>query len=94
MDEIAKLAKVDTRRSHVNHLACLSQLVINVALLEKDKPTIVENEFESFHVNEDGLALINKRFKSRIRKSALVRRFLHIFFPHPTEAPLDDDRDQ
>ncbi|PIL32979.1 hypothetical protein GSI_05097 [Ganoderma sinense ZZ0214-1] len=70
IDAIAKAAKVDTRRLPQHHLACLSQLVLNVALLEKDKPTIADNDFEDIGLNSQGqVVLHNKRFKTRVRAS-------------------------
>ena len=66
-------AKVDTRRLRPHELACLAQLVINVELVEATKPTAVDGEFVStLKAGKEGLALVNARFKSRVRKSDKV----------------------
>nr|VWO99306.1 GPI-anchored CFEM domain protein B [Ganoderma boninense] len=70
IDAIEKAAKVNTRHLPQHHLACLSQLVLNVALLEKDKPTISDNDFEKLGLDSQGQVILhNKRFKTRVRAS-------------------------
>ena len=66
-------AKVDTRRLRSHELACLAQLVLNVELVEATKPTAVDGEFVStLKAGKEGLALVNARFKSRVRRSDKV----------------------
>ncbi|KAI1784394.1 P-loop containing nucleoside triphosphate hydrolase protein [Ganoderma leucocontextum] len=78
IEAIAKAAKVDTRHLPQHQLACLARLVLNVELLEKDKPTFFEkdkptffeNDFEAVSVNSHGhVVLHNERFKTRVRAS-------------------------
>ena len=74
IDAIVKAAKVDTRYLPQHHLGCLAQLVLNVALLEKDKPTIADNDFENIGLDSQGQVILhNKRFKTRVRASRQVR---------------------
>ncbi|KAM5545183.1 hypothetical protein V8D89_001294 [Ganoderma adspersum] len=70
INAIMKAAKVDTRYLPQHHLGCLAQLVLNVALLEKDKPTVADNDFKDIAVNSRGeVVLHNERFKTRVRAS-------------------------
>ena len=83
IEAIAKAAKVDTRHLPQHQLACLAQLVLNVELLEKDKPTIADNDFEGIGVDSQGqVVLHNERFKTRVRKSKQVRvRYPRVLSP-------------
>ena len=66
-------AKVDTRKLRPHELACLAQLVLNVELVEASKPTAADGEVVTTSKSgKDGLALVNARFKSRVRKSSKV----------------------
>ena len=48
--------------------------MLNVELVEADKPTQVENDFDKIELGTDGhLVLRNARFKTRVRGSAQVR---------------------
>lgn len=74
VEAITKAAKVDTRHLPQHQLACLAQLVLNVELLEKDKPTVVDNDLEDIGVDPRGQVILhNKRFRTRVRKSRQVR---------------------
>ena len=65
---------MDTRNLQAHQLSCLSQLVLNIELVEADKPTVVENDFDKIDLTTDGkLVLRNSRFKTRVRVSAQVR---------------------
>lgn len=71
---------MDTRYLPQHHLGCLAQLVLNVALLEKDKPTVADNDFKNIAVNSRGeVVLHNERFKTRVRASRQVRRLDSVF---------------
>ncbi|RPD58061.1 P-loop containing nucleoside triphosphate hydrolase protein [Lentinus tigrinus ALCF2SS1-7] len=71
IDQIAKVVKVDTGAIPARDLACLSQLVLNVELLDADKPTFVDNEFDTIGMGSDGHAVLrNARYKTRVRASA------------------------
>ncbi|TBU26537.1 P-loop containing nucleoside triphosphate hydrolase protein, partial [Dichomitus squalens] len=67
---IQKAAKIDTRHLPQHQLSCLSQLILNIELLEADKPTGYENDFEDVGLDGEGqVVLQNARFKTRVRKS-------------------------
>ncbi|PIL32978.1 hypothetical protein GSI_05096 [Ganoderma sinense ZZ0214-1] len=68
--EIQREPKVDTRHLTGPQLACLSQLVLNVELLDAERPTRVENDFDAIKVTDKcSVTLRNARFKSKVRKS-------------------------
>ncbi|PIL32976.1 hypothetical protein GSI_05094 [Ganoderma sinense ZZ0214-1] len=51
-------------------LACLSQLVLNVELLDAERPTRMDNDFERVEVDKTGSTIVtNARFKSKVRES-------------------------
>ncbi|TFK82323.1 P-loop containing nucleoside triphosphate hydrolase protein, partial [Polyporus arcularius HHB13444] len=63
-------AKVQTRNLQDAELRCLSELVMNVELLEAERPTHMENEFEHVEMDGDGqLRVRNARFNTRVRPS-------------------------
>ncbi|KAI0737252.1 P-loop containing nucleoside triphosphate hydrolase protein [Daedaleopsis nitida] len=62
--------KVDTRKLKTFHLAWLSQLVLNIELLDAEKPTSADGEFEAITTGSQGeLKLTNSRYKTRVRRS-------------------------
>lgn len=66
-------AKVQTRNLQDVELRCLSELVMNVELLEAERPTHMENEFEHAEMDGDGqLRVRNARFNTRVRPSRQV----------------------
>ncbi|KAL1940365.1 hypothetical protein VTO73DRAFT_8937 [Trametes versicolor] len=68
--EVQCAAKVDTRNLPDSHLACLSRLLLNVELLEGERPTEMENEFDGVDIDTDGqLVIRNSRYNTRVRKS-------------------------
>ena len=74
IDKIAKLVKAETGIMPARDLACLSELTLNVELLDADKPTSAENEFHNVTMGSDGRAVLrNARYKTRVRASASVR---------------------
>ncbi|KAI1784393.1 P-loop containing nucleoside triphosphate hydrolase protein [Ganoderma leucocontextum] len=67
---IEQALKVDTRNLSGPQLACLSQLVLNVELLDVERPSRMENDFEQIGVNAQGnVTLRNARFKTKVRES-------------------------
>ncbi|KAI0712807.1 P-loop containing nucleoside triphosphate hydrolase protein [Cerioporus squamosus] len=71
IDQVAILVKAVTGTVPLRHLACLSQLIVNVERLDADKPTFVENEFDKIETGADGQAVLrNARYKTRVRASA------------------------
>lgn len=71
--EVQWAAKVDTRNLPDSHLACLSRLLLNVELLEGERPTETENEFDGVDIDADGqLVIRNSRYNTRVRKSKQV----------------------
>ena len=77
---IAQSRKVDTRNLTGPQLACLSQLVLNVELLDAERPTRVENDFERIEVGDSkgSVTLRNARFKTKVRNSGQVRTSIHV----------------
>ncbi len=74
VEAIAKAAKVDTRHLPQHQLACLAQLVLNVELLEKDKPKVADSDFKDIGFDSRGQVILhNQRFKTRVRASHQVR---------------------
>lgn len=72
--DIKSCPKVDTRKVKPYQLACLSQLVLNIELLDMAKPTSSRNEFHTVSTMVKGkLELINERFSTRVRRSFQVR---------------------
>ena len=72
-DALATAPKVDTNNLPKPHLRCLAELVTNVALLEAEKPTQAENEFEGVVLDSDGqLVIQNARYNTRVRRSKQV----------------------
>nr|VWO99307.1 Adenylate cyclase [Ganoderma boninense] len=70
LSAIAQALKVDTRNLSVSQLVCVSQLVLNVELLDAGRPTRMENDFERVGVDKTGSAIVtNARFKSKVRES-------------------------
>ncbi|KAH9856811.1 hypothetical protein C2E23DRAFT_721458 [Lenzites betulinus] len=68
--EVNIAARVDTRNLPDPHLECLAQLVLNVALLEAERPTQMTNEFENVELGPDGNIVIrNTRYNTRVRRS-------------------------
>ncbi|KAI0800447.1 P-loop containing nucleoside triphosphate hydrolase protein [Fomes fomentarius] len=68
--DIKSCPKVDTRKVKPYQLACLSQLVLNIELLDMAKPTSSRNEFHTVSTMAKGkLELINERFSNRVRRS-------------------------
>ena len=73
VSEIEHALKVDTRNLSAPQLACLSQLVLNIELLDAERPTRMENDFENIAVSDKGkVTLRNARFKTKIRESGQV----------------------
>ncbi|KAI0365889.1 hypothetical protein BV20DRAFT_1027212 [Pilatotrama ljubarskyi] len=63
-------AKLKTEALHASHLSCVALQVMNVELLENEKPTHYDNDFEQVERNTRGdLVLHNSRFKTRVRRS-------------------------
>jgi hypothetical protein len=50
----------------------LFDMVNQSAQLYDAKPTVVENDFDEVHTTEDGLAIKNARYKTRVRSSEEV----------------------
>ena len=76
-NELTKSIKVNTRILSKVELACLFNLVAQADLLDYYKPKETINDFSSGEINKKGkFVLHNARFKSRVRPSQLVRRFL------------------
>ena len=72
-DALAAAPKVDTNNLPKPHLRCLAELVTNVALLDAEKPTLAENEFEGVVLDSDGqLVIQNARYNTRVRRSKQV----------------------
>ncbi|KAI1783492.1 P-loop containing nucleoside triphosphate hydrolase protein [Ganoderma leucocontextum] len=69
-DPLRAALKVDTNNVPNPHLQCLAELVTNVALLEAEKPTQADNEFEDVVLDEYGqLVIQNARYNTRVRRS-------------------------
>ncbi|PIL29510.1 hypothetical protein GSI_08318 [Ganoderma sinense ZZ0214-1] len=69
-DAVLRALKVDTDHLPKPHLQCLADLMTNVALLEAEKPTQAENEFEGVVLDGDGqLVIQNARYNTRVRRS-------------------------
>ncbi|KAI1783950.1 P-loop containing nucleoside triphosphate hydrolase protein [Ganoderma leucocontextum] len=69
-DALYAALKVDTDNLPKPHLQCLAELVTNVALLEAEKPTQAENEFEDVVLDGDGeLVIQNARYNTHVRRS-------------------------
>lgn len=65
--------KVDTNNVQGVELRVLGELLMNVELLEAEKPTQMDNEFENVEVDSDGQIVIrNARFNTRVRASNQV----------------------
>ncbi|KAI0827617.1 P-loop containing nucleoside triphosphate hydrolase protein [Trametes gibbosa] len=63
-------ARVDTKNLPDSHLVCLSQLLLNVELLEAERPTQQANEFDSVEIDLEGNIVIrNARYSTRVRRS-------------------------
>lgn len=78
-DALYAALKVDTNNLPTSHLQCLAELVTNIALLEAEKPTQAENEFEGVMLDGDGqLVIQNARYNTRVRRSKQVRLCLRI----------------
>jgi hypothetical protein len=76
-NEVTKSIKVNTRILSKVELACLFNLVAQADLLAYYKSKETVNDFSSGERNKKGkFVLHNARFKSRVRPSQLVRRFL------------------
>ncbi|KAH9888514.1 hypothetical protein C8Q73DRAFT_655707 [Cubamyces lactineus] len=74
IDEIYNALKVNTSLLAHSHLVCLSQLLWNVELLEGERPTQMENEFDGVEEGEDGqLVIRNARYNTRVRRSGQTR---------------------
>ncbi|KAI0359312.1 P-loop containing nucleoside triphosphate hydrolase protein [Trametes cingulata] len=62
--------KLRTQVLHASHLSCLALQVMNVELLESDKPTHYDNDFAKVERTKRGdLVLHNTRFKTKVRRS-------------------------
>ncbi|KAI0343425.1 P-loop containing nucleoside triphosphate hydrolase protein [Trametopsis cervina] len=63
---------VDTRLESLNsqQLHCLGEMILCAELLEAQRPSRFENDFDSIKDDGDGLTVTNARFKNRIRASA------------------------
>ena len=73
-DAVLSALKVDTDNLPKPHLECLIDLVMNVVLLEAEKPTQAENEFEGVALDGHGqLVIENARYNTRVRRSRQVR---------------------
>ncbi|KIM34855.1 hypothetical protein M413DRAFT_434968 [Hebeloma cylindrosporum] len=73
-NEVINSIKVDTRLMNKVELACVSNLVAQLDLLEYYKPKEAINDFSSGEFNREGKFVIhNIRFKSRVRPSQLTR---------------------
>ena len=74
LDALDCASKVDTSNLSGVHLQCLAGLMKNVALLEAEKPTRMENDFEDVVLDGDGqLVILNERYNTRVRRSKQVR---------------------
>ena len=74
LDALDYASKVDTSTLPDAHLQCLAGLMKNVALLEAEKPTRMENDFEDVALDGDGqLVILNERYNTRVRRSKQVR---------------------
>ncbi|KAI0712798.1 P-loop containing nucleoside triphosphate hydrolase protein [Cerioporus squamosus] len=83
LSEIEYTPKVHTRNLQDADLRCLSELVMNVELLEAGRPTHMENEFEHVEMDEDGqLVIRNARFNNRVRPSKQTSVFLETACGH------------
>ncbi|KAI0644849.1 P-loop containing nucleoside triphosphate hydrolase protein [Trametes meyenii] len=68
--QIRAARKVDTSLLDESHLACLSKLFLNVELLEAQRPTQTDTQFDGVAADKDGRLIIqNARYKTRVRKS-------------------------
>ncbi|KAI0333215.1 hypothetical protein GY45DRAFT_321072 [Cubamyces sp. BRFM 1775] len=75
--EIYDALKVRTTHLEHSHLVCLSQLLWDVELLEGERPTEVENDFDGVEEGEDGqLVIRNARYNTRVRRSHQTRVFM------------------
>ncbi|KAI0363390.1 P-loop containing nucleoside triphosphate hydrolase protein [Pilatotrama ljubarskyi] len=70
LTEVRAAQKVRTWNLPDVHLECLSQLVLNVELLEAERPTHVDKEFEAVEMDANGQFVIrNARYNTRVRRS-------------------------
>ncbi|EIW59192.1 uncharacterized protein TRAVEDRAFT_122448 [Trametes versicolor FP-101664 SS1] len=70
LKEVRCARTIDTRNLPDPHLACLSQLILNVELLEGERSSTAEGEIEGVEVGVDGqLVIQNARFNTRVRRS-------------------------
>lgn len=77
--EVRCARTIDTRNLPDPHLACLSQLILNVELLEGERPSKAEGEIEGVEVGVDGqLVIQNARFNTRVRRSKQVISYHHV----------------
>ncbi|OSC98823.1 P-loop containing nucleoside triphosphate hydrolase protein [Trametes coccinea BRFM310] len=68
--EVSLALKIRTSHLEDSHLQCLSRLLLNVELLEAERPTLMDNEFDGVDVGADGqLTIRNARFNTRVRRS-------------------------
>ncbi|KAI0667024.1 hypothetical protein C8Q78DRAFT_1072069 [Trametes maxima] len=69
--QIRAAQKVNTSLLDESHLTCLSKLFLNVELLEVQRPTQMDMQFDGVAAGKDGrLIMQNTRYKTRVRKSA------------------------
>ena len=74
ISEVRGAAKVCTKNLQDAELQCLSELMMNVELLEAARPTHMDSEFEHVEMDGDGpLVVRNARFNTRVRPSKQVR---------------------
>ncbi|KAM5545226.1 hypothetical protein V8D89_001337 [Ganoderma adspersum] len=82
-DALFAAPKVDTDNLPKPHLQCLAELVTNVALLDAEKPTQAENEFEGVVLDSDGqLVIQNARYNTRVRRSKQTAVVLETTYGH------------
>ncbi|TBU59568.1 P-loop containing nucleoside triphosphate hydrolase protein [Dichomitus squalens] len=69
-DALDSASKVETTNLPDVHLQCLADLMTNIVLLEAERPTHIENDFEDVTLDEDGqLVITNERYSNRVRRS-------------------------
>ncbi|KAI9063954.1 hypothetical protein FKP32DRAFT_1611566 [Trametes sanguinea] len=81
--EVSFALKVRTRHLEDAHLGCLSRLLLQVELLEAERPTLMENEFDDVDIGADGQLIIrNARFNTRVRRSKQTSIFMETDHGH------------
>ena len=79
-ETVRTAAKIDTRHLRLHQHLCLNHLALTAELLEAARPKFFHGEVEEAEEKgKNGLALVNARFKTRVRRSNTVsRESLHI----------------